>query len=70
MKKILAAGMAAGCDCILRGDDMDKIMDGIQIDIFAVKDGKKYFLKTIDMKDVSNILVDNLMNGIKEICSF
>lgn len=49
---------------------MDKIMDGIQIDIFAVKDGKKYFLKTIDMKDVTNILVDNLMNGIEEICSF
>lgn len=62
--------MVVGCDCVLRGDDMDKIMDGIQIDIFAVKDGKKYFLKTIDMKDVTNILVDNLMNGIEEICSF
>lgn len=70
MKKILAVDMAVGCDCVFRGDDMDKIMDGIQIDIFAVKDGKKYFLKTIDMKDVSNILVDNLMNGIEEICSF
>ena len=62
--------MVVGCDCVLRGDNMDKIMDGIQIDIFAVKDGKKYFLKTIDMKDVTNILVDNLMNGIEEICSF
>lgn len=46
---------------------MDMTMDGIYVDIFAVKDGKKYFLKTIDIKDVSKILVDSLMNGIEEI---
>ena len=49
---------------------MDMTMDGIYIDIFAVKDGEKYLLKTINMKEVSNILVNNLMNGIEEICSF
>ena len=62
--------MAVGCDYVLRGDDMDMTMDGIYIDIFVVKDGEKYLLKTINMKEVSNILVDNLMNGIEEICSF
>lgn len=46
---------------------MDMTMDGICIDIFAVKDGEKYPLKTLDMGDVSKILVDNLMNGIEEI---
>ena len=46
---------------------MDMTMDGIYVDIFVVKDCKKYPLKTLDMGDVSKILVDNLMNGIEEI---
>lgn len=33
---------------------MDMTMDGIYIDIFLVKDCKKYPLKTLDVGDVSN----------------
>lgn len=44
-----------------------KFEDGIYVDIFAIKDCKKYPLKTINMKDVSEILVNNLMNGIEEV---
>lgn len=43
------------------------IENGIYIDVFVVKDGLRYPLKTLDMGDVSKILVDNLMNGIEEI---
>lgn len=46
---------------------MDITMDGIYVDIFAVKDCKKYLLKTLDMRNVSEILVNNLMNGIDEV---
>ena len=42
-------------------------MDGIYVDIFVVKDCKKYLLKTLDIRDVSEILVNNLMNGIDEV---
>lgn len=46
---------------------MDKITDGIYVDIFVVKCGKRYPLKTINGEDVPKILVENLMNGIDEI---
>lgn len=46
---------------------MGKITDGIYMDIFVAKDGKKYPLKTINGEDVSKILVENLMNGIDKI---
>lgn len=41
--------------------------DGIYVDIFVIKDCKKYPLKTINMKDISEILVNNLMNDIEEV---
>jgi hypothetical protein len=53
--------------CGVGGYYMDKITDGIYVDIFVVKCGKRYPLKTINGKDVSKILVENLMNGIDEI---
>ena len=46
---------------------MDMTMDGIYVDIFLVKDCKKYPLKTLNVEGVSKILVDNLMNGVDEI---
>ena len=43
--------------------------DGIHVDIYAVKDGKRYDMKTSDIKDITKIMTDNLMNGIEQICS-
>ena len=41
--------------------------NGIYIEIFAMKDGERYNFKTINLKEVSNILVNSLMNGIEAI---
>ena len=46
----------------------DKIAeDGIYIELFAVKDGVRYNHKIVNMRDVTVILTNNLMNGIEEL---
>ena len=42
-------------------------MDGAYVELFVVKDGVRYNLKIVDMKDITKILVSNLMNGIEQI---
>ena len=41
--------------------------DGIYIEIFAVKNGVRYNAQILDIKDVSLILTNHLMNGVGEI---
>ena len=41
--------------------------NGIYIEVFTMKDGERYNFKTINLKEVSNILVNSLMNGIEAI---
>lgn len=41
--------------------------DGIYIEVFVVKDGVRYNAKIINMKDVSAILTNSLMDGIETI---
>lgn len=43
------------------------INDGVYIELFAVKDGVRYNAKIIDMKKVTNILTNSLMDGIEKI---
>lgn len=43
------------------------INDGIYVELFAVKDGVRYNAKIIDMKEVSIVLTNSLMNGIEEL---
>lgn len=42
--------------------------DGIYIELFAVKNGVRYNAKIIDMKDVSKILTNGLVDGIEKLC--
>ena len=41
--------------------------DGIYMDLYAAKDGTNLPLKTISMKDASNILVSGLMDGVENL---
>lgn len=43
--------------------------DGIYIELFAVKDGIRYNAKIVDMKEVTNILTNSLMNGVEKLWS-
>ena len=42
--------------------------DGIYMQLFCVKDGVRYDMKVIDLKDVSTILTNSLMDGIEKLC--
>ena len=42
--------------------------DGIYIQLFAVKDGVRYDMKEINLKDASAILTNSLMDGIEKLC--
>ena len=44
--------------------------DGIYFEIFALKDGVKYSVKTISAKDVSQILANSVMDGLGSIIGF
>ena len=41
--------------------------DGIYMELFAVKDGVRYNAKIVDMKDVTNVLTNSIMDGIEKI---
>lgn len=43
--------------------------DGIYMELFAVKNGIRYNAKIIDMKEVSTILTNSLMDGIAKLWS-
>ena len=43
--------------------------DGVYMELFAVKDGIRYNAKIIDMKEVSTILTNSLMDGIEKMWS-
>lgn len=43
------------------------INDGVYIELFAVKNGVRYNAKIVDMKEVSAVLVNSLMDGIGKI---
>lgn len=41
--------------------------DGVYIELFAIKNGIRYNAKTIEMKDMANILTNSLMDGIEKM---
>lgn len=41
--------------------------DGIYIELFVVKDGIRYNAKIINMKEVTDILTNSLMNGVEKL---
>ena len=41
--------------------------DGIYLEIFASKEGKRINLKIVSLRQLSNVLTNGLMNSIKEI---
>ena len=46
----------------------EKVMnDGVYIELFAVKDGVRYNAKILDMKEVTLILTNGLLNGIENL---
>lgn len=41
--------------------------DGVYMELFVVKDGIKYNAKILDMKDVTKVLTNSLMDGIENL---
>lgn len=41
--------------------------DGIYLEIFAAKEGKRINLKIVSLRQLSNVLTNGLMNAIEEI---
>ena len=41
--------------------------DGVYIELFAIKNGIRYNVKTIELKDMANILTNNLLDGIEKL---
>lgn len=44
------------------------VEDGVYIELFAVKDGVRYNSKIVNMRDVSTLLTNSLMDGIEKLC--
>jgi len=44
--------------------------DGIYFEIFAVKDGVRYNAKIIDVKEVSRIMANSVMDGLEKVVGF
>ena len=44
--------------------------DGIYFKVFAVKDGTRYNVKIIDVKDASKILANSVMDGLGSVIGF
>jgi hypothetical protein len=44
--------------------------DGFYFEIFAVKDGVRYNTKIIDVKEVSEIMVTSVMDGLGKVIGF
>ena len=56
-------------ECISIENCMHKsdVNDGVYMELFAIKDGIRYNAKTIEIKDVANILTNSLMDGIEKL---
>lgn len=44
--------------------------DGIYFEIFAVKGGVRYNTKIVDVKEVSNIMTNSVMDGLGKVIGF
>jgi hypothetical protein len=44
--------------------------DGFYFEIFAVKDGVRYNTKIIDVKEVSEIMVNSVLDGLGKVIGF
>ena len=42
--------------------------DGLYIELFVVKNGARYNYKVVSVKELSNLLVNSLMDGISKLC--
>lgn len=45
----------------------EKVEDGIYVEIFAVKDGERYNVKIVSIKDIATTLTGSLMDGIESL---
>lgn len=45
----------------------EKIEDGIYVEILAVKDGERYNVKIVSMKEIATTLTSSLMDGIESL---
>ena len=45
----------------------EKHRDGVYMELFAIKDGVRYNAKIVNMKEVSTILTNGLMDGIQKL---
>ena len=43
--------------------------DGVYMQLFCVKNGVRYDMKVIDIKEVSAMLTNSLMDGIEKLCT-
>ena len=48
-------------------EEKQTMNDGVYVELFAVKDGIRYNAKIIDMKEVSTILTNSLMDSIDKL---
>lgn len=48
-------------------EDKNSIEDGVYMELFAVKDGMRYNAKIVNMKEVSTILTNGLMDSIQKL---
>lgn len=55
------------CDGVKRDKDNSATNDGVYIELFAIKNGIRYNAKIIEMKDMANILINTLMDGIENL---
>ena len=44
--------------------------DGIYMQVFAVKDGKRYDMHVVSLKDTVTTLTGNLLDGIEKVFNF
>lgn len=38
--------------------------DGLYVSLFAIRNGVRYDFRTMEMKDVTKIMVDSMMDGL------
>lgn len=54
-------------ECSVYKKNKDVNDDGLYMELFAIKDGVRYTRKIINMKDVSKILTNGLMDGVEKL---
>lgn len=69
VKEPFVIGDYPNAECTEYKDENTKsiVDDGIYIELFAMKDGVRYNTKIVNMKDVSVILTNSLMDGIEKL---